>query len=236
MAVDREKNDLLSHQRFLLYARNELWPLTQSFTFLYEEAMAPADTRTDWSVNYDTVRRERLFRHPPADHTAYPMLAATIRPHVDSFNALFGGIRTLESALQDIGTKTFLDGEAETAALRRARDAAGEPAPRRNRLSVRITEVFLEKAMLSASNKFSTRNREIFPAECRERHATYRGKLRARLEYRVNNGEWKESVRELGQVPIMLRVSHCDCNLSVSQVANGCSRTAATSRICLLPS
>lgn len=168
--------------------------------------MAPS-TDTEWSVEYDTLRRERLFRHPPKDHTAYPSLAASIRPHIDSFNALFDDGKVLEAALEDIGTKSFLDGDAETQEQKRARLEEGRRVPRRNKLSVRITELFLEKAMLPASNKFSTRNREIYPSECRERHATYRGRLRARLEYRVNNGEWKESVRELGQIPIMIRVS-----------------------------
>ena len=35
---------------------------------------------------------------------------------------------------------------------------------------------------------------------------SYRGKMRARLEFRVNDGSWHETVRELGQVPIMVRV------------------------------
>ncbi|KAI5308259.1 hypothetical protein KEM55_006156, partial [Ascosphaera atra] len=169
--------------------------------------MAPVATQdSGWSVEYDTAKREKLFRNPPKDKTAYPALAATIRPHVDSFNALFGGINIIGEGLKDIGTKGFLDGEPESAEQKRIRIAENRPPPpRRNKLSVRITEVFLEKPMLPASNKFSTKNREIYPSECRERHATYRGKLRARLEYRVNNGEWKESIRELGQVPIMLR-------------------------------
>ncbi|KAK2774769.1 DNA-directed RNA polymerase I subunit RPA2 [Onygenales sp. PD_12] len=170
--------------------------------------MAPA-TKSDWSVEYDTLRRERLFRHPPKDQTAYPSLAASIRPHIDSFNALFDENKILEAALKDIGAKSFLDGELETPEQKKARLEVGGRLPRRNKLTVRITEVFLEKAVLPASNKFSTRNREIYPAECRERHATYRGKLRARLEYRVNNGEWKESIRELGQVPLMLRSNRC---------------------------
>lgn len=168
--------------------------------------MAPS-TDTKWSVKYDTVRRERLFRDPPKDQSAYPALEEAIRPHVNSFNALFDGDKILESALKDIGVKTFLDGAPETVEQKRQRREEGiKRSPKRNRLSVRITELFLEKAVLPASNKFSTRNREIYPAECRERHATYRGKLRARLEYKVNNGEWKESVRELGQVPLMLKV------------------------------
>lgn len=173
--------------------------------------MAPAPTDTNWSVNYDTLRREHLFRHPPKDHTAFPALAESIRPHVDSFNALFEGPRVLDAGLKDIGIKTFLDGDVETPEQKKARQAEGRKAPRRNRLNVRVREVFLEKPVLPPTNKFSTRNRNIYPSETRERHATYRGKLRAKLEWQVNNGEWMESVRELGQVPIMLRVSFVPC-------------------------
>jgi DNA-directed RNA polymerase I subunit RPA2 len=169
--------------------------------------MAPAKTDTNWTVNYDTLRRERLFKNPPKDHTAYPSLAETIKPHVDSFNALFEDSKVLEAGLKDIGTKTFVDGEAETPEQKRTRQEEGRKAPKRNKLHVRIKEVFLEKPAIPPTNKFTTRNRNIYPSECRERHATYRGKLRARIEYRVNNGDWMESIRELGQVPIMMRVS-----------------------------
>ena len=164
-------------------------------------------TNTRWTSEFDTLRRERLFRNPPKDHTAYPALVAAVQPHIESFNALLDNKRLVEAALKDIGTKVFLDGESETAEQKAERVGQGRAPERRNRLSVRIREVFLEKAVLPASNKFSTRNREIYPAECRERHATYRGRLRARVEYRVNNGDWKETVRDLGQVPIMLKVA-----------------------------
>ncbi|KAK2740304.1 DNA-directed RNA polymerase I subunit RPA2 [Myotisia sp. PD_48] len=170
--------------------------------------MAP-QTNTKWSVEYDTLRRERLFKQPPTDRSAYPALNDAIRPHIDSFNALFEDSKILEAALKDIGIKSFVDGKTETADEKAERRQEGKRAPKRNKLSVRITELFLEKAVLPASNKYTTRNREIYPAECRERHATYRGKLRARLEYRLNNDEWKESVRDLGQVPLMLRTNRC---------------------------
>lgn len=151
-------------------------------------------TKTQWTHEFDTVRRETLFRNPPKDHSAYPALQAAIAPHIESFNAIFEKGGLIAQGLLDIGTKTFLDG-----------DERGGPA-RKNRLDVRIKEVFLEKSVLPASNKFSTRNREILPAECRERHVTYRGKMSARLEYRINNGDPKEIIRELGQVPLMLMV------------------------------
>lgn len=160
--------------------------------------MAPSapPTNTKWSTNFDTVRREKLFRNPPKDHTAYPALAAATRPHIDSFNAVFEKDGLLEQGIKEIGTKVFLDG-----------DPYGVGERQRNRLSVRIREFFLEKSVLPPSNKFSATNREIFPAECRERHSTYRGRFKIRMEMRVNDGEWKESVRDLGYVPLMIKVS-----------------------------
>ncbi|KAI9835280.1 MAG: DNA-directed RNA polymerase I subunit RPA2 [Sarea resinae] len=166
--------------------------------------MAPVaarkSTNTKWTAEFDTVRREKLFRNPPKDHTAYPALVEALRPHIDSFNALFDKNGLVEQGLKDIGTKVFLDG---------ANQDSPADGGSRNSLSVRIREVYLEKAVLPPTNKFSTKNRDIYPAECRERHATYRGKLRARVEYRVNDGDWKTTIRELGQVPIMLMTNRC---------------------------
>jgi DNA-directed RNA polymerase I subunit RPA2 len=120
-------------------------------------------------------------------------LQAAIRPHLESFNALLEENGLLEHAIRDIGTKVFHDGNP------------GDEV--RHRLSVRFRELFIDKAQIPATNKYSTRNREIFPAECRERNATYRGRMRAKLEFRVDDGPWHESVRDLGQVPIMLKLS-----------------------------
>lgn len=153
-----------------------------------------AKTDTAWDNEYDTVRRHNLFRNPPTDQTAFPTLAAAIEPHTHSFNSIFAKNGLLENGLKDIGIKTFLDGDNTTVGPR-------------NRLSVRVRDIYLEKAVLPTSNKIALNDRRILPSECRERHATYRGKMRARLEWRINSGEWQSSVRELGQVPIMLRVS-----------------------------
>lgn len=166
-------------------------------------------TNTAWSAGFDTSRREKLFRKPPKDHTAYPALVEAIQPHVQSFNALFDSNQLLAAGIRDIGTKALLDGRREDA-QQNDQDGGGSSSTQpRNRLSVRIQEVFLEKPVIPPTNKHSTRNREIYPAECRERHASYRGKLRIRLQFKVNDGEWQESVREMGQLPIMLRTNRC---------------------------
>ncbi|KAI7382931.1 DNA-directed RNA polymerase I subunit, partial [Hortaea werneckii] len=166
---------------------------------------------SNWTTEYDTRRRHQLFRQPPRDKTAYPTLAEATKPHVDSFNGIFAANGQIQHALRDIGTKTFLDGNP----------ADASETSRRNRLQIRVREVFLDKSMLPPSNKVETSKREILPVECRERHATYRGRFRGRLEYRVNNGEWKETVRELGYLPIMLRSNRCHLEgLSPKELVN----------------
>jgi len=167
--------------------------------------MASVPTSTQWSSDLDTLRRDHLFRHPPNDKTAYPALTDALQPHIESFNALFEKSKLVEAAVRDVGTKVFLDGKPDSL----SNGAESQARRRRNRLSVKIREVYLDKATLPPSNKVSIRNRKIYPAECRERHATYRGKLRARVAYRVNNGDWVETDRDLGQLPLMLKTNRC---------------------------
>lgn len=158
--------------------------------------MAPSATETQWDHEYNTLRREDLFRNPPTDHSAYPALQLAIDPHIESFNGIFrddGKPGLLAHGLADIGTKTFLDGD----------DRTGPEG--KNRISIRIKDVTLQKPQVPPSNK-NARNREILPAECRERHVTYRGRLSATFEYTINGGDTMEFVRELGQMPIMIKV------------------------------
>ena len=165
--------------------------------------MAPskdsAPSQKPWTTEYDTLRRQALFRNPPADESAYPTLTAAIAPHVESFNNIFAEKGQLYHALKDIGTKTFFDGNPNAVP-----DEDGD-VPHRNRLEVRVREVFLDKSLLPATNKLD-KKREILPVECRERHVSYRGRFRGRFDWRINGGEWKESVREFGLMPLMLRV------------------------------
>lgn len=184
--------------------------------------MAPAATSPPWSTDFDTARRQHLFRNPPHDKTAYPALAETVDPHIHSFNALFARGGQMDESVKEIGTKIFLDGDAL---------APPEEAGVRNRLHVRIQDVFLDKSVLPLSNKVTLKDRRVLPAECRERHVTYRGKLSARIQWKVNNGDWQELVRDLGYVPLMLRVRS---SRAVGPAANAnCPRdspTGATSR------
>ena len=177
--------------------------------------MAPSTTNTTWNIAYDTVRRENLFRHPPQDRTAYPALQLAVDPHIESFDALFrddGKPSLIAHALADIGIKKFFDGDEKL-------------GPKgKNCLSVRFKEVILHKSTLPPSNKLAT-NRDIYPAECRERHATYRGRLSAILEYQINDSDPVEFTRELGQVPIMVKVCLSSMLATSAVPDTSCSRT-----------
>ncbi|KYK56919.1 DNA-directed RNA polymerase I 135 kDa polypeptide [Drechmeria coniospora] len=162
--------------------------------------MAPSmPTDQQWDHEYNTLRREKLFRTPPSDHTAYPALQSAIDPHLESFNNIFGDhgkTGLLAHGLADIGSRVFLDGDGKTG------------PEHGNRLSIRIKDVNLQRPQLPPANKMA-RHREIFPAECRERHVSYRGKLSATFEYTVNGGDAVEFVRELGLVPVMVKSNRC---------------------------
>jgi DNA-directed RNA polymerase I subunit RPA2 len=129
---------------------------------------------------------------------------------LQSFNYIFAKQGQLEEAIRDIGTKVFLDGNPFEPLA---------PGERRNRLYLRIQNVFVDKPALPPSNKFALKNRNIYPAEARERHATYRGKMTARLEWKVNNEDWREEIVNIGELALMLRSSKCNlANLSPHQL------------------
>src|SRR6202000_1583237 len=112
--------------------------------------------------------------------------------------------------IEDIGTKVFIDGDPNST----------EKGPR-NRFNIRYKQVHLHKAELTPNNKFVSKDRRIFPAECRERHWSYRGRLRASLEFQINDGDWKQFDRELGNMPIMLRTNKCHLqNMTPSQLVS----------------
>lgn len=165
-------------------------------------------TSTVWDCEFATLRRQHLFQNPPKDRSAHPLLQAAVNPHVESFDAIFGKRGLLEHAIDDIGTKVYLNNH--------------------DKLFIRYKNVSLHMPQVPPSNKWA-KNRNIYPAECRERHATYRGRLSATIQYRVNGSAPVEVVRELGQLPIMLKVKphpYTTCSL----VQDSIKQSAVVSR------
>lgn len=49
------------------------------------------------------------------------------------------------------------------------------------------------------------RNHKIYPSECRQRAATYTGKLTAKIGWSVNGNPQESILRDLGEIPIMIK-------------------------------
>ncbi|KAG0238636.1 putative DNA-directed RNA polymerase I subunit RPA2 [Mortierella sp. GBAus27b] len=151
------------------------------------------------NASFNTLERERIFKNPSDSSFQTPALQQLVAPHIESFNALteFGpGSKTglLDLAIQDIGPKAVFDMHGSGLG---------------NKLTFWVDEVTLIKPTLSDKERHST-NRHVYPTEARERLITYRGKLQAKLAWRVNDGPIGVDVRDLGQVPIMIRSNRCN--------------------------
>ncbi|OUM51579.1 hypothetical protein BVG19_g684 [[Candida] boidinii] len=148
-------------------------------------------------ASFRTLEREQRFKNPPKDKSAYPLLADAVRPHVGSFNALTegpdGGLLNL--AVKDIGAKTIFDSKDTS-------DHLG------NKLSIRIESIQIAKPSVPSNDKLSV-NRNTYPAECRERLTSYRGKLLLKVTWSVNDGEELSEIRDAGSIPIMVQSNRC---------------------------
>ena len=69
---------------------------------------------------FETLKRERLFKHPPQNGASVQILNEFVTPHLESFNALFDdsglplgdgdGRGLLSLALKDIGERVVFSG------------------------------------------------------------------------------------------------------------------------------
>ncbi|XP_057292980.1 DNA-directed RNA polymerase I subunit RPA2-like isoform X4 [Hydractinia symbiolongicarpus] len=68
-------------------------------------------------------------------------------------------------------------------------------------------------------NDFHSRTPRIYPAECRERHCTYKGKLTVTVQWKVDNQIQGHVTKDISQVPIMVKSKNCSLhNLSPKQL------------------
>lgn len=65
------------------------------------------------STSFDTVKRERAFRHPNKNGPAVPMLEELVAPHIESFDALFddsNGPSLIQLAIDDMTPRVLFNG------------------------------------------------------------------------------------------------------------------------------
>jgi len=156
--------------------------------------------------SFDTLRREHSFKHPSSSQSEYPALQEAVQPHINSFNAITAD-NLLEIAVKDIGKKTVFDHKGN------------ENGGRGNKLTFWIEGVQLSRPALTSRERISL-NRRLYPSEVlnsslillesnvqsRERKTTYKGVLRAKFMYQLNDGPEQFDIKELGEIPVMVKV------------------------------
>lgn len=108
---------------FLRSARYREVPLKLALSSLL--VMPDSSTRAAKRVRstFDTLEREKNFKHPPKDASVVPILNEFVTPHLESFNALFDdsglpsgdgdGRGLLHLGIADIGKRVVFDGKGD---------------------------------------------------------------------------------------------------------------------------
>ncbi|KAF8341495.1 beta and beta-prime subunits of DNA dependent RNA-polymerase [Cantharellus anzutake] len=148
---------------------------------------------------YNTLERERIFRHPSTHGPDIPLISQTAAAHIDSFNALFEDGRNralLQKAVEDLEPRVVFD-------------ATGPEAG--NRLEFKILSATVSMPTISPRQILpaSVTDTRFYPHEARERMVSYRGKLVIKLSVKVNGDEIIQT-KECGSVPIMVGSNRCN--------------------------
>lgn len=77
--------------------------------------------------------------------------------------------------------------------------------PNNDRICLRVEEVSLSCPLVPLGI-IGVKNQRIFPSECRQRAATYKGKFNAKISWSVNNGHPVYFDKDMGDIPIMIKV------------------------------
>uniref|UniRef100_X1YWB5 DNA-directed RNA polymerase subunit beta n=1 Tax=Capitella teleta TaxID=283909 RepID=X1YWB5_CAPTE len=110
------------------------------------------------------------------------------KPHIDSFNYVLK--EGLNTAVKRIEPLEFA-------------------LPSGQRISLSIQNASILNPMVPQSNIYATTLR-VFPAECRERGITYKGKLTLELNWSVDGRKFGPVERAIGDVPIMVKSNACN--------------------------
>jgi len=77
--------------------------------------------------------------------------------------------------------------------------------PNSDKIVLWLDDVHIYKPTVP-SGTIGVKTCKIYPTECRQRGTTYKGKIIARLGWSINGKEQEALEKDLGEVPIMLKV------------------------------
>ena len=75
-----------------------------------------------------------------------------------------------------------------------------------DRIELRIEDVTIFNPAVPMGS-IGIKNHKIYPTECRQRAATYKGRISAKIGWSVNGRKQESVERSLGEIPIMVKVS-----------------------------
>ena len=143
--------------------------------------------------SFGTMPSQNYSVNPPKE-SMFEGVHELIRPHLDSFDAIFESFGESESllaaAVGNLEVKEIIDQQG-------------------NKLTYRLEEVHVAPP-INTERDGPRAGSPILPVECRERGISYRGQITAVVAYQINGGvEFKER-RSLGYLPIMVKSSRCN--------------------------
>nr|XP_022916838.1 DNA-directed RNA polymerase I subunit RPA2 [Onthophagus taurus] len=117
-------------------------------------------------------------------------------PHTTSFNYMVNA--GLDEAIKDISVDFEL--------------------PNKDRINLNVLEASISHPTIAVGT-IGARNPHVYPSECRQRGATYRGKFQMRLGWSINGEKQIPIDQDLGDIPIMLKSNRCHLeNMSPKQL------------------
>jgi DNA-directed RNA polymerase I subunit RPA2 len=168
--------------------------------------------------DFRTLERQKEALEPSKKGPHHPRLAALGAPHVESFNSIFdlkGGPGILERAVQDIGKVVVFDQwDPEDGSFGNKIECMlfwflvyqVNDESLTLKKTVWLSGVNVGKPTLESATGRGALHANLMPSECRERGISYRSKIQAKLNWRVNGGPVMTEVRSFGQLPIMVKV------------------------------
>lgn len=137
----------------------------------------------------------------PGHAPEYPDVHNMTLPHIMSFNSIWEKAGPSTPSLVDLATSLILPQTVFD-------HKPIEGSKFGNRMTYWVTDIKLEHPSSSTRSTTST-HRLTYPAECRQRSESYRGKLSCRLHYQVNDNPPVSEERSMGQLPVMVRSNRC---------------------------
>ncbi|XP_034948641.1 DNA-directed RNA polymerase I subunit RPA2 [Chelonus insularis] len=125
----------------------------------------------------------------PPEHPN-PLLQRLGSPHIDSFNYMLD--EGLAEALKDI----------VPVPLTLAND---------DKILLWIEDATIYQPTVPTGT-IGVKSHKIYPTECRQRAATYKGKLIIKIGWSINGRSQEQLEKDLGEIPIMIRSSRCHLN------------------------